>query len=92
VLHYADGKTAEIPVVLERQIDHWIQDQPKPLIGARVGWSRCLDALEGKHAIIYSMQADNPRPNVEIESIDIRRTDDRGAFAVLAITAGEAVQ
>ncbi len=92
VLHYADGQTAEIPVVLERHIDHWVQDEPKPLLGARVGWSRKLEGLEGRHAVIYSMQADNPRPDVEIESIDVKRADNRGAFAVLAITAGEVVR
>jgi len=26
VLHYEDGKTAEIPVVLERHIDHWLKE------------------------------------------------------------------
>jgi hypothetical protein len=57
-----------------------------------VGWSRRFDALDGRHAVIYSMKADNPRPDAEIESIEIRRTDNRGAFAVLAITAGEVIQ
>ncbi|MGM0486014.1 MAG: glycosyl hydrolase 2 galactose-binding domain-containing protein [Planctomycetota bacterium] len=92
VLHYTDGQTAQIPVVLERNIDHWVQKEATPLLGARVGWSRRFDSLEGQHAVIYSMQADNPRPDVEIESIEIRRTENRGAFAVLAITAGEVVQ
>jgi len=92
VLHYADGRTAEIPVVLERHVDHWVQDEPKPLLGARVGWSRRFDALEGKYAVIYSMTADNPRPDVKITSVDVKRTDTRGALAVLAITAGEVVR
>jgi beta-galactosidase len=91
VLHYGDGQTTTIPVVLERNIDHWVQPELKPLLGARVGWSHRFDALEGSHAVIYSMQADNPRPEVEIESIEIRRTENRGAFAVLAITVGEVV-
>jgi hypothetical protein len=92
VLHYADGKSATIPVVLERNIDHWVREEPTPLLGARVGWSRRYDDLDGNHAVVYSMQADNPRPEVEIETIDIRRRDNRGALAVLAISAGEVVE
>jgi hypothetical protein len=92
VLHYADGQQAEIPVVLERHVDHWVQPAPRPLPGARVAWSRKLEGLEGDRAVLYSMQAANPRPDVEITAIDVVRTENRGAFAVLAITAGDVVE
>jgi hypothetical protein len=35
VLQYADGKTREVPVLLERYVGHWLQEGPKPLSGAR---------------------------------------------------------
>jgi len=89
VLHYADGEVRQIPVVLERHIDHWAKDQPRPLSAARLGWQKPLDGLEGRAALLYSMQAANPRPDVEIESIDVVRTSPRACPAVLAVTLGE---
>ena len=91
VVHYADGKTAEIPVVLEKQIEHWVQDKAMPLEGAQVGWSRPLEGQEGKRAIVYSMQAPNPRPDVAIATIDAVRASDRATPAVLAISTGTVV-
>jgi beta-galactosidase len=89
VLRYADGQAAEIQAVLERDIDHWIQDEPKPLAAGRIGWSAPLADGSGRRMVVYSMQAANPRPDVEIKSIDVRRTSDRANPAVLAITLGD---
>jgi hypothetical protein len=91
VLHYRDGETREIPVTLERHIDHWIQPKPRPLFEARVGWHKPLPALDGRHAVLYSMQATNPRPDVEIQSIEVVRTSDRAVPAVLGITPGDII-
>jgi hypothetical protein len=92
VLHYSDGESAEIPVVLERHIDHWVQESSHPLTEARVAWARTLDGLEGASAVLYSMQAANPRPEMEIVSIDAVRTSRRAVPAVLGITLGEIVK
>jgi beta-galactosidase len=89
VLHYADGQTAEIPAVLERHIDHWVQEEPRPLAAGRIGWSAPLADDASGRMTLYSMQAPNPRPEVEIRTLDIRRTSDRANPAVLAITLGE---
>jgi hypothetical protein len=89
VLHYADGQQREIPVVLERQIGHWVQDQPAPLSDAQVAWRQPLPSLDGRYAVLYAMQAANPRPDVVIESIDLIRTSQRAVPAVLGITLGE---
>lgn len=91
VLHYADGESREIPVVLERQIDHWDREQPSPLFEARIAWQQRLDTLEDRHAVLYSMQAASPRPDVAIESIDLVRTSQRAVPAILAITLGEVI-
>jgi hypothetical protein len=92
VLHYADGQSREIPVTLERQIDHWIQEAPKSLYEARIGWRKPLPSLDNRHAVLFSMQAANPRPDVEIRSIEVVRTSDRAVPAVLGITLGEIVR
>lgn len=91
VLHYADGQTREIPVVLERHIDHWAQPQPAALFEARIAWRQPLPSLDGQYAVLYSMQAANPRPDAVIESIDLVRTSDRAVPAVLGITLGEVI-
>ncbi len=112
VVHYADGETAEIPVVLEEHVDHWLQAAGRPLPGALVaatvrvpniealdedGLRRQLN-LSGDEptppasdvrAILYTMQVDNPRPDVEIESIDAVMAGNRAYPAVLAITLGQ---
>lgn len=92
VLHYADGQSREIPVVLERQIDHWDREQPSPLFEARIAWQRPLEVLEGRRAVLYSMRTTNPRPDVAIESIDLVRTSQRAVPAILAITLGEVIE
>ncbi len=89
VLRYADGETAEIEAVLEKHVDHWLVDEAGPLEGAQLGWSRPFDESGEKRAAIYSMQAANPRPSVEIESIDVVRGGNRATPAVLGITLGE---
>jgi hypothetical protein len=123
VIHYADGQSVEIPVLLEKNIDHWLQYQPEPLPGAQVaatvdvpglanesseGLQRLLyqmnahrigyanlpaPAADEIRGVVYSMQVKNPRPDVEIESIDVvPGNDDRRAVpAVLGITLGDVV-
>jgi beta-galactosidase len=89
VLHYVDGKTAEIPVVLEAHVDHWLQTAPAPLEAARIGWSRPLGQDGGGRAVLYSMQAMNPRPEVASATIAIVRNSDRATPAIVALTLGE---
>lgn len=78
-------------MVLERQIDHWVQEQPVALYEARLAWRQPLPSLEGRYAVLYSMQAANPRPDAVIQSIDLIRTSDRAVPAVLGINLGEVV-
>jgi hypothetical protein len=48
--------------------------------------------LDNRHAVLYNMQTANPRPDVEMRSIDVVRTSDRAVPAVLGITLGEIVR
>ncbi len=90
VVHYADGQTDEVPVYSEIDIDHYVQPHPRALSGAQIAWVAPYEGSEDK-AVAYAMQWNNPRPDVEIASIDMVYGDkDRGVPVLLAITAASA--
>jgi hypothetical protein len=107
-LNYEDGRSVDIPVVLERHVDHWLQEKPKAVPGAVVAWDAPAPGpAEGKRMVLYAMKVDNPRPDVPISTIDVRiegtevtlrdgkkvyRTQNRAEFGLLAITAGTIVK
>jgi beta-galactosidase len=88
VIHYADGKTDEVPLGLEIDIDDYKQpDGPRPLPGAQVGWVRKYEGTEF-HAVSYVKQWNNPRPDMLITSLDlVYGKDRRGVPVLLAVTA-----
>ncbi|MDH7570675.1 MAG: hypothetical protein QHJ73_13920, partial [Armatimonadota bacterium] len=92
VVHYADGSAAEIPVVLEENIEHWLQKEPRPLPGARVAWSVPFPgaAPDAERPVLYSMGWNNPRPETPITTIDVvlGRDGRRATPAVLAVSVG----
>ena len=98
VVHYADGGTVEVPVILDKHIDHWLKDKPVPLEKAGMAAAVDLAAGGGKKGVLYSMQWPNPRRDVEITSIDVilqkyktgfyGNADYHSSAAVLAITLG----
>ncbi len=90
IVHYADGQSEEVPIYAEIDIDHYVQQQPKALPGAQIAWTRPYEDSQD-HAVAYAKQWNNPRPDVEIESVDMVYVDkDRGVPALLAITAARA--
>jgi beta-galactosidase len=87
VVTYADGKTEDIPVLSEIDIDDYRQKEPTGLAGAQLGWSRPFDSSD-QHATVYVKQWNNPRPDVEIKTIDmVYGKDKRGVPALIALTA-----
>jgi beta-galactosidase len=92
VIHYADGQTAVVPIYAELDIDDYRQRTPTPLPGAQIGWTRPYAGTD-LHAVAYLKQWDNPRPEVEIRSIDmVYGPDRRGIPALLAVTAATAAK
>jgi beta-galactosidase len=91
VVHYADGQTAEVPVLAEVDIDHFAQREPKAIPGAQIAWTAKFDGSE-ESAVVYAKQWNNPRPGVEIKSVDLvyGRDKDRGVPALVAVTAAKA--
>ncbi len=94
VLHYADGGTAVIPVLLGVDVDHWLQADPQPIEGAQVAETVEVPGVKDQKGVLYSMQAANPRPDAEITSIDVTLGADtnRAVPAVLAITTAQIVK
>lgn len=93
VVTYADGKTENIPIYAEVDIDDYRQKTPTPLPGAQIAWTRPFDGTEF-HAVAYSKQWNNPRSGVSIQSIDAvyaAGSERRGVPVVLAITAAAAL-
>jgi beta-galactosidase len=90
VVHYADGQREQVPIYAEVDIDHYVQEHPKALSGAQVAWRRSYEGSQDS-AVAYAKQWNNPRPDVEIESVDMVYVDkERGVPALLAITAARA--
>jgi beta-galactosidase len=96
VVRYADGKTEEVPVRCGEGVGHWLDKAPKALKSAAIGWSAPFaNDDSGDQAVVYSMQWNNPRPDAEIESLDIALGPDGprwGAPALLAVTAARAAK
>jgi len=98
VITYADGETHTVSVILEQHVDHWLQEKPKTLPGAGVAWERAIERA-GKRGVLYTMRITNPRPDVEIATLDIRlardskkRPQKRGGVAVLAVSLGKVIK
>lgn len=90
VVHYADGQTQEVPIHSQVDIDHYVQQRPAALPGAQVAWIGPYENSDDK-AVAYAKQWNNPRPDVQIESVDMVYVDrERGVPALLAITAAKA--
>lgn len=92
VVHYADGSTATVPILLEERVENWLQKEPKPLSGARIAWTSPFPGArpDDPRPVLYSTLWRNPKPDVAIKSLDITlgRDGHRAIPAVLAVTVG----
>ncbi len=90
VVRYADGEAVEVPIYSEVDVDDYRQKEPRAIPGAQIAWVRAYEG-RGEWAVAYCKQWDNPRPGVEIRTIDVvYGKDRRGVPAVLAITGASA--
>ena len=87
VVNYADGQKEEVPIYSEIDIENYVQQQPKAIPGAQIAWTRQFENSQD-YAVAYAKQWNNPRPEVEIKSIDMVYIDEsRGTPVLLALTA-----
>ena len=72
VIHYADGTTAEAPVRYGEGVGNWRQKNPLGLPNATVAWAAPFPGDDsGEQAVVYQMQWVNPRPAIEIATLDV---------------------
>jgi beta-galactosidase len=91
VVRYADGKTLRVPVVYGRDVDHYVQTEPKGLKGAALAWAAAFPKDPANSAALWSMQWNNPRAEVKIRSVTMQAQNTRYANGVLlAVTAATA--
>jgi len=83
VVHYADGTTAEAPLLYRRTITDW--NAALPPGRAELAWEGTT--ASGARAVLASWRWDNPEPDKVIESIDLRSAETVLRPVVLAITA-----
>lgn len=89
-VRYADGQTVEVPVLGERDVEHYRQESPRAVPGAQLGWVKPYDGTN-ESAVAYVMTWTNPRPEVAIESLGLAAPDEpRGVLALLAVTGATA--
>ena len=87
---YADGKTEHIPLIAEIDLDDYRQKEPRAIPGAQIAWVRPYEGTD-LSAVLYSKQWTNPRPDIEIKTLDLLYGPDRrGVPALIALTAASA--
>ena len=87
IVHYADGSEVVVPVISEIHIDDYRQQKPQALPGAQLAWTSPYPNSDIS-AAAYAMQWNNPRPDVEITSIDMVYGPERcGVPCLIAVTA-----
>ena len=90
VVTYADGQKVEVPIRSELDVAHYIQKTPAAIPGAQIAWTRPFENSDDQ-AVAYAKQWNNPRPDVEIVSVDMIPVDaSRGVPVLLALTAVKA--
>jgi beta-galactosidase len=88
VVHYKDGTEEIIPIYSQVDIGDYKVKAAAPLPGAQLAWTKPYAGTEFS-AAVYSKQWTNPKPDVEIQSIDmVYGPDKRGVPALLGISAG----
>lgn len=83
VVRYADGKTLELPIRQGQEILSWWGTAESPAVKLAVVSKNLATRQIGLHA----WQWTNPRPDVEIVSLELRSTASQGVPIIVAVTA-----
>jgi beta-galactosidase len=91
VITYADGKTVDVLINAEVDVENYKQAAPTAIPGAQIAWAKQYP--DGNYAVVYSMQWNNPRPEADIATVDlVYGSAKRGVPALIAITAATVVK
>jgi hypothetical protein len=76
-VRYANGDPVDIPVRVGQEIEEWQSPKILPVKNARIAWTQMVVAKKLTDANpvlhLYAFQWQNPKPQMEIESIEIIR-------------------
>lgn len=90
VLHYVDGEERRLPVVYGRDTRNWwtVAGESTETPNARVVWTgECPGARAERQSLrLFMTSFPNPRPDVEVRSLDLVSAMNRAGFFVVAIT------
>jgi eukaryotic-like serine/threonine-protein kinase len=92
LVHYADGEQREVPVRYGQEVLCWNQTKKLPaksLAGATIAWEggQVRWSREPDKCIrLYRMTWENPRPDVQVESLDFISAKEDASLFVIAIT------
>jgi hypothetical protein len=89
VLHYADGRSARLPVVYQRHVRDWfVEKNGQVPSDADVAWTGENEAArkQGCSVQLYRYTANNPFPDVALDSIDMVSTTSGSAPFLVALT------
>ncbi len=89
VLHYADGTTFTVPILYGRSVvDWWITGGSPVPTDAQIAWTgeNAASHKIGYKIQLYTYTVNNPRPDVELASLDFVSTFSASAPFLVALT------
>jgi hypothetical protein len=91
VVHYTDGQRRFVPVIYGQDVFDWYPHESNPgrVAGATVAWESRVSQAPGSPSVrrLYLTSWINPRPDVEIRSLDFVSFLTQAAPFLVAITA-----
>jgi len=88
-LHYSDGRQLEVPILYRQDVqDYWHYRERWDVSQATVAWTGSNPAVRANNGDLRLCKRtwDNPRPEVEVESIDFTSTVTLCAPFLIALT------
>ena len=83
ILHYADDEEVRLPIRYGQDVIPWVYTRHVKPTRARVGWS---EGLYQNHKTLSHSVWENPRPDVEISSIDFESTNTHSAPFLISVS------
>jgi hypothetical protein len=96
ILHYSDGEIRRQGIWRGDEVSGWWMPKPAEYNPAKspprmlVGWTGANPHCKQIGLTVYAHP--NPRPEAEIEAIELRASDEDGLWIVAGVTLGEAVE
>jgi hypothetical protein len=86
VFHFADGTTQKMAIICGEDVDEWWQspDQPQTYPRAKVIWKGAN--ARGNKIQLFKSTWPNPKPELEIVSLDFRSSMTEAAPFLVAVT------